>query len=218
MARKKRNHMSRRAVEERRGRVLELRLGGLSRADIAEELRKEEPFKHTTEDTVRSDIGALEKRARLEEIESEPIVKGMFQKLRDSHSVISKPAHRRFVEINAQIARVQGQIADVVEQLQAPDQSVNSRAALIIQCDRLVSLGSKLRAQARDETRVIISINRTLTDMPKKLGLIIDKAQIGFHDQTKEAMIEAIKNAPTPEARKELIRAAELFGRAFASS
>jgi len=218
MARKKRNQMSRRAVEERRHRVLELRLAGLSASAIAEELRKEEPFKHTTQDTVRNDIKTLMKRSKLEEIESEPIVKDMFQKCRDSISVISRTAHRRLVEINAQIARVQGQIADVVEQLQDPDQPLNSRGELIIQCDRLVSLAGRLRAQAREETRVILSINRTLLSTPKKLGLIIDKAQIGFHDQTKEAMIEAIENAPTPEARKELIKAAELFGRAFVNN
>jgi len=211
MATKKSNHMSRRAVEERRHRVLELRLAGLSPANIAEELRKEEPFKHTTQDTVWNDIGALEKRARLEEIESEPIVKDMFQKLRDSHSVISKPAHRRLVEVSDRIVRVQELIADVDEQLRDPGQPLNRRGELVYRRDRLVRLASKLRREARDETRVIISINRTLADMPRKLGLIIDKAQIGFHDQTKEAMIEAIKNAPTPEKRKELIRAAELF-------
>ena len=211
MARKKRKQMSRRAVEERRGRVLELRLGGLSPADIAEELRKEEPFKHTTEDTVWSDIKALKKRAKLEEVGPESIVNETLQKLRDSHSVISKPAHRRLEEINQRIARVQEEIADVVEQLRDPGQPLNRRGELIIKCDRLVSLAGKLRAQARDETRVILSINRTLADMPRKLGLIYDKTEVGVHDRTKEAMIEAIKNAPTPEKRRELIRAAELF-------
>jgi len=218
MARKKRNYLSRDAVKQRRDRVLELRLAGLSPSAIAGELGKEDVFKHTTVATIRNDIKALKKSAKLEEIESEPIVKDMFQKLRDSHNVISKPAHRRLVEINAQIARVQGQIADVVEQLQDPDQPLNSRGELMIQHEVLVSLAGKLRAQARDETRVILSINRTLADMPKKLGLIYDKTEVGVHDQTKEAMIEAIENAPTPEARKELIRAAELFGRAFVNN
>ena len=116
------------------------------------------------------------------------------------------------MEINAQIARVQGQIADVVEQLQDPEQSVNSRGELIIQCDRLVSLAGKLRAQARDETRVIISINRTLADMPKKLGLIYDKTEVGVHDRTKEAIIEVLKNEKDPVKKRGLIEAIELFG------
>jgi len=218
MATKKSNPISRRAVEERRGRVLELRLGGLSPANIAEELRKEGPFKHTTQDTVRNDIKTLMKRSKLEEIESEPIVKDMFQKCRDSISVISRTAHRRLREVSDGIARVQELIADVDEQLRDPGQPLNRRGELVYRRDRLVRLASKLRRDARDETRVIISINRTLLSTPKKLGLIIDKAQIGFHDQTKEAMIEAIENAPTPEARKELIKAAELFGRAFVNN
>jgi len=204
--------MSRRAVEERRGRVLELRLGGLSPANIAEELRKEEAFKHTTENTVWSDIKALKKRAKLEEVGPESIVNETLQKLRDSYSVISKPAHRRLKEVSDGIVRVQELIAEVDELLQDPEQSVNSRGELIIQHEVLVSLAGKLRAQARDETRVIISINRTLTDMPKKLGLIYEKKEVGVHDITKEKMIEAIKNAPSSERRRELIRAAELFG------
>jgi len=57
-----------------------------------------------------------------------------------------------------------------------------------------------------------MSINRTLADVPKKLGLIYEKKEVGVHDITKEKMIEAIKNAPTPEKRRDLIRAAELFG------
>jgi len=126
MARKKRNHMSRRAVSQRRERVLELRLGGLSPANIAEELRKEEPFKHTTEDTVWSDIRALKKRAKLEEVGPESIVNETLQKLRDSYKVISKPAHRRLEEINQRIARVQEEIADVDEQLRDPGQPLNS--------------------------------------------------------------------------------------------
>lgn len=212
MARKKRNRTSRRAVSQRRGRVLELRLGGLSPADIAEELRKEEPFKHTTEDTVWNDVKALKKRATLEEVGPESIVNETLQKLRDSHSVISQPAHRRLKEVSDRIVRVQELIAEVDEQLQAPDQPLNSRGELIIQHEVLVSLAGKLRAQARDETRVILSINRTLADVPKKLGLIPDRTEIGVKDATKQMMIEAMKNAPTPEKRRELIRAAELFG------
>lgn len=211
MARKKRNHISRRAVEERRDRVLELRLAGLTPADIAEVLRKEELFKHTTQDTVWNDIKAVKKRAELEEIESEPIVKAIFQKSRDSNNVIGQAAHMSLKEINHRIAQVQEQIADVVEQLQDPLQPLNSRGQLIIQHDRLVSLAGKLRAQARDETRVIISINKTLTDMPRKLGLIYEKKEVGVHDITKEKMIQAIKNEKDPERKEELIRAAELF-------
>ena len=155
---------------------------------------------------------ARKKRAKLEEVGPESIVNETLQKLRDSHSVVSKPAHRRFVEINAQIARVQGQIADVVEQLQAPDQPLNSRGELVTQHEVLVSLAGKLRAQARDETRVIISINRTLTDMPRKLGLIYDKTEVGVHDRTKEAIIEVLKNEKDPVKKRGLIEAIELFG------
>jgi len=214
----KQKYISKKVVEWRRKRVLELRLAGLSPAAIAAELRKEKMFEHTTEHHVWSDIYALEKRAKLDEIEGEVIVREIFQSCRDSIYVVSRAGHRRLEEINQRIARVQEEIADVDEQLRDPGQPLNRRGELIIECDRLVSLAGKLRAQARDETRVILSINRTLADMPRKLGLIYDKTEIGFHDQTKEAMIEAIENAPTPEARKELIKAAELFGRAFVNN
>jgi len=159
---------------------------------------------------------ATKKRGKLEEVGPESIVNETLQKLRDSHSVISKRAHRRLREVSDGIVRVQELIAEVDEQLRDPGQPLNRRGELIYQRDRLVRLASKLRSEARAETRVIISINRTLADMPKKLGLIIDKAQVGYRDETKEAMLKAIENAPTSEARKELIRALELFKRAIA--
>ena len=54
-------------------------------------------------------------------------------------------------------------------------------------------------------------LKRSLLNMPKKLGLIYEKKEVGVHDITKEKMIEAIKNEPDSERRRELIRAAELF-------
>ena len=212
----KQKYISKKVVEWRRKRVLELRLAGLSPAAIAAELRKEKMFEHTTEHHVWSDIYALEKGAKLDEIEGEVIVREIFQSCRDSIYVVSRPGHRRLEEINQRIARVQEEIADVDEQLRDPGQPLNRRGELIYQRDRLVRLASKLRSEARAETRVIISINRTLADVPKKLGLIIDKAQVGYRDETMEAMLKAIENAPTSEARKELIRALELFKRAIA--
>lgn len=154
---------------------------------------------------------ARKKRAKLEEVGPESIVQEIFQSCRDSHSVISKLAHRRLVDVSDRIVRVQALIAEVDELLQDPDQSVDSRGELIIQHEVLVSTAGKLRREGRDETRVILSINRTLLNMPKKLGLIPDRTEIGVKDVTKQMMIEAIKNAPTPEERRELIQAAELF-------
>jgi len=54
-------------------------------------------------------------------------------------------------------------------------------------------------------------LKRSLLNMPKKLGLIYEKKEVGVHDITKEKMIEAIKNEPDSERRRELIRATELF-------
>lgn len=212
MASKKRTRVSRRAVQWRRERVLELRLAGLSPANIAEKLRKEGQFKHTTGDTVLNDIKALEERSKLERIEPEAIVKEIFQTSRDSMTVVSKAAHRRFMEISEEIGRVQEMIAEVDRLLQEPTQSANSRGQLMAEHDRLVSRASKLRRQARDETRVIVSMNKTLMNMPKKLGLILEREDVGLYDDMKETMIEAIKNEPDPDRRKELIEAAELLG------
>jgi len=113
----KRKYVSKRAVEWRRKRVLELRLAGFSPAAIAAELRKEKGFEHMTDRHVWSDIYALEKRGELAEIEGEVIVKEILQSCRDSIYVVSRAAHRRLEEINRQIARVQEEIADVDRQL-----------------------------------------------------------------------------------------------------
>ena len=56
-------------------------------------------------------------------------------------------------------------------------------------------------------------LKRSLLNMPKKLGLIYEKKEVGVHDRTKEAMIEVIKNEQDRERREELIRAAGLFAR-----
>ncbi|MGB5932967.1 MAG: hypothetical protein WBH57_07865 [Anaerolineae bacterium] len=154
---------------------------------------------------------ATKKRAKLEEVGPESIVNETLQKLRDSHSVISKPAHRRLKEVSDRIVRVQELIAEVDEQLWDPGQPLNSRGELIIQHEVLVSLAGKLRAQARDETRVIISINRTLTDMPNKLGLIYEKTEVGVHDITREKILEAIRDEKDPERKERLIQSVELW-------
>lgn len=210
-ARKRRHRISRRAVEQRRDRVRELRLAGLSPANIAEELRKEELFKHTTEDMVWNDIKALEKRAELEEIAPESIVKEIVQKCRDSYNVISKAAHQRFKEINDRIAGVQELIAEVDELLQDPQQSVNSRGQLITQYDRLISLASKLRKEARAETRIILSINKTMIDLPRKLGLLSERKEVGEYDDMAETIIKAAQDEPDRERRKKIIEAVELL-------
>jgi|GEM_PF-1158584 len=207
----KQKYISNKVVEWRRKRVLELRLAGFSPAAIAAELRKEKMFEHTTEHHVWSDIYALEKRAELAEIEGEVIVREIFQSCRDSIYVVSRAGHRRLEEINQRIARVQEEIADVDEQLRDPGQPLNRRGELVYRRDRLVRLASKLRREARDETRVILSINRTLLNMPKKLGLIYEKKEVGVQDISKERMIEVIKNEKDPERKEKLIQAIELF-------
>lgn len=207
----KRRYVSKRVVECRRRRVLELRLAGLSPPAIAAELRKERVFEHTIERQVWSDIHTLNTRAELEQIEPGSIGKDTFQRFRDSTNVISQAAHKRFVQINDEIARVGEEIAGVDEQLQEPGLPLSSRGELVLKRNRLVRLASKLRSEARDETRIIISINKALVGMPRKLGFIPERQEVGMYDDTTERMIEAIENQPDPERRKRLIEAAELL-------
>ena len=73
------------------------------------------------------------------------------------------------------------------------------------------------RANARiyaDEAALVNTfrrLKRSLLSMPKKLGLIYEKKEVGVHDITKEKMIEAIKNEKDPERKEKLIQAIELF-------
>jgi len=206
---RKRHRISRRAVQQRRQRVVELRLAGLSPANIAEELRKKEVFKHTTEDTVWNDIKALNKRAKQERIESEAIAKDIYQKLRVSNNVVSEAAHRRLNEVSGGIVRVQELIAEVDELLQDPEQSVNSRGQLMAQYDQLVSLASKLRREARAEMELILSINETMIRIPRNLGLLSERKEVDEYDDAAETIAKAIEDAPDPERKKEIIKAAK---------
>jgi len=179
--RKKRHRISRKAVEQRRQQVLELRLAGLSPANIAQELRKADIFKHTTVDTVWNDLNALRKRANLERVEPGRIMRETYQKSRDSTALLAKAAHRRFKEIGDQIARTQELIAKVNQALESPEPHQDWEE-LISRRHELIELASQLRGEARKETRLIISINQTRTGMPRKLGLVLDREKVRPYD------------------------------------
>ena len=175
--RKKRHRISTRAVEERRQRVLELRLAGLSPANIAQELGKSDVFKHTSVDTIWNDLNTLRKRTKLEWVEPEPIIKEAYQNSRDSTALLAKAAHRRFKQIGDQIARTQELIAKVDEALESPEPH-QDREELISRRHEEIELASQLRGEARKETRLIISINQTQTGMPGKLGLVLHRKEV----------------------------------------
>jgi len=179
--RKKRHRLSGQAVEERRHQVLELSLAGLSPANIAEELRNADLFKHTTVDTVWNDLKALRKRAELEPVERGHIVREAYQKSRDSTALLAKAAHRRFKEIGDQIARTQEHLARVDAAMESPEPR-QDRDELISRRHELIELASQLRGEARKETRLIISINQTRTAMPRKLGLDLDRKDVRVYD------------------------------------
>lgn len=211
--RKKRHRISRKAVEERRERVLELRLAGLSPATIAQELHNAEVFKHTTVDTVWNDLNALRKRAELEPVEPEPIVKEAYQKSRDSTALLAKAAHRRFKETTDQIARTLELIAKVDEALESPEPHQDWEE-LISRRHELIELARQLRDEARKETRLIISINQTRTGMPGKLGLVLDWKEVGPSDGdiSTQKLKDMIENEPDPDRQKELLEAMKLIG------
>lgn len=210
--RKKRHRISRKAVEERRQRVLELRLAGLSPVNIAQELRKADLFKHTTADTVTNDLKALRKRAELERVEPRPIMRDAYQKSRDSTALLAKAAHLRFKQTGDQIARTQELIAKVDEAIESPEPHQDLEA-LISRRHELIELASQRRDEARKETRLILSINQTRTGMPGKLGLVLDREELGAYggDRYKQEFIDMIKNEPDPDRKEQLIRAMELF-------
>ena len=206
---RKRHGISRRAAQQRRQRVVELRLAGLSPANIAEELRKKEAFKHTTQDTVRNDIKALKKMAKLEEIEYQPKVKEVFWRSYHSYRAIHRAAHRTFKEIDDRIARGQEAMADIDEHFGDPQLSVDSIVQLITQYDNLLSFSRKLRKQERDQARAIMSINQTLLDLPRKVGLVLERREVGEYDDVAETIAKAVEDAPDLERKKEIIKAAK---------
>lgn len=175
--RKKRHRIWTKAVEERRQQVLELRLAGLSPANIVQELGKSDVFKHTTVDTVWNDLKALRKRAILERVEPRRIMREAYQKSRNSTALLAKAAHLRFKEIGDQIARTQELIAKVDEDLESPEPH-QDREELISRRHEEIELASQLRGEARKETRLIISINKTQTGMPGKLGLVLHRKEV----------------------------------------
>ncbi len=210
--RNNRHRISRKALEERRERVLELRLAGLSPATIAQELHKADIFKHTTVDTVWNDLNALRKRAELEPVELEPIVKEAYQKSRDSTALLAKAAHRRFKEITDQIARTQELIAKVDEALESPEPHEDWEE-LVSRRHELIELARQLRDEARKETRLIISINQTRTGMPGKLGVVLESKDVGPNDEhiTTQKLKDMFKNEPDPDKQRELLDALELI-------
>jgi len=210
--RKKRQRISRKAVEQRRQQVLELRLAGLSPANIAQELGKSDVFKHTTVDTVWNDLNALRKRAELEWVEPGPIIKEAYQKSRDSTALLAKAAHRRFKGIGDQIARTQERIARVDQDLESPEPH-QDREELISRRHELIELASQLRGEARKETRLILSINQTQTRMPGKLGLVLRSKEVGPDDGniSRQELIDVINNEPDPDRKKQLIQALSLL-------
>lgn len=178
---KKRHRLSGKAVEQRRQQVLELRLAGLSPANIAEELRKSDVFQHTTVDTVWNDLNALRKRIELEPVERARIVREAYQNSRDSTALLAKAAHRRFKQLGDQIAQTRELIAKVNQAIQSPEPH-QDRDELISRRHELIELASQLRGEARKETRLIISINQTRTGMPGKLGLALDSKEVGVYE------------------------------------
>jgi len=210
--REKRHRISRKAVEERREQVLELRLAGLSPANIAQELGKSDVFKHTTVDTVWNDLNALRKRAELEWVEPGPIIKEAYQNSRDSTALLAKAAHRRFKQIGDQIAQTQERIARVDEDLESPEPH-KDREELISRRHALIELASQLRGEARKETRLIISINQTQTGMPGKLGLVLRRKEVGPDDgdTSNEWLKDVIDNEPDRDKKFELLRAMKLL-------
>jgi len=208
---KKRHRLSGKAVEQRRQQVLELRLAGLSPANIAEELRNADVFRHTTVDTVWNDLKALGKRAELEWVEPGPIIKDAYQNSRDSTALLAKAAHRRFKAIGDQIAQTQERIARVDQDLESPEPHQDPEE-LISRRHELIELASQLRGEARKETRLIISINKTQTGMPGKLGLVLRRKEIGPDDGSisHEKLMAIINNVP-PDRQEQLIRALELI-------
>lgn len=210
---KKRRRISRKAVEERRQQVLELRLAGLSPANIAQELRKADVFKHTTVDTVTNDLKALRKSDELERVEPRPIMREAYQKSRDSTALLAKAAHLGFKQLGDQITQTQELIAKVNQAIESPEPHQDWEE-LISRRHELIELASQLRDEARKETRLIISVNQTRAGMPRKLGLVLDREELGAYggDTLRQQMIDRIENAPDSDTRRQLIKAVELLG------
>lgn len=212
----RRYHLTRAALQQRRARVLEMRLAGIPPFTIAEELRKIPMFAGTKPGTVWNDITWWERQGQVTSVAPEVITPDIYFNARLAINIQAEKASRRFLVFQDQFDELAAELRVISEEYLTADG--DRREAITARKETIDGDLAGLQTKAIRETRLILSIIETLTDIPKKLGLIIDKAQVGFYDETKQAMIEAIKNAPTAEARKELIRAAELFGRAFASS
>jgi len=207
---RQRYHLTKADLEQRRNRVFELRLAGFGPAAIADELRKIPEFANTGPDTVWNDIRWWEKRGELVQIDPETITRGTYLDAQAALLVQGQHASRRFLVYNDEFDVLAVELKTLTEEY--PDAAKKRKTAITKRRTAVNGELAGLQNRVIREARLILSIVESLTDIPKKLGLIPDRTEVGVHDITKEKMIEAIENAPTSEKRKELIRAAELYG------
>lgn len=204
----------RKAVGQRRGRVLELRLAGYSFSQIVEKLQKEPQFKHTTDITVTNDYNWLNKHAREELVEPDTIIRDVYQDVRNSNRVIVKDSHKKLEEINEEIRDVQCEIEVVENELSfVPQSDQERREGLEGERKNLHKLLVQLRSELRDEKRLAVLVGESYADLPKKLGIVSEKHEVGVTDVTTQKLMKAIEDEPDPTKQKELIHAFETIAR-----
>jgi len=210
----RRYHVTKPALRRRRARVLEMHLAGIPPSAIAEELRKTPTFAGTNRTTVWNDIVWWEKQGEIVSVVPEVVTPDIYFDARAAIGIQARKASRRFLVFQDRFDGLVAELEAIDEEHRDADEE--RRTEIAERREAVEGELGTLQIKIARETRIILSIVETLTDIPRKLGLIIDKAQIGYRDETMEAMLKAIEDAPTSEARKELIRALELFKRAIA--
>lgn len=206
MAKKSRT-ISRSAVAQRRGRVLELRLTGYPLPQIVEKLQEDPQFKHTTNNTVTNDYNWLNKHASEELVEPNTIIRGVYQDVRNSNRTIVKDSHRKLEEINKEIRNAQCEIEVIDNELSSvPRDDQERRESLEGKRKSLHKLLVSLRSELRDEKRLALLVGESYADLPKKLGIVSEKHDVDVTDLNEQKLVKAIEDEKDPEEQKRLLR------------
>jgi len=203
----KRYHITKPALQQRRARVLEMHLAGIPPFVIARELRKTPVFENTKPGTVWNDISWWERQGEVVSVVPEVVTPDIYFDARIAIGVQARKTSGRFLIFQDQFDELVRELEALDEELLGADEE--RRTEIVDRRQVIAGDMGTLQVKITREARLILSIVETLTDIPRKLGLIIDRKEVGVYG-TSEVVRKAIEKVKDARKHEEAIRALEL--------
>jgi len=183
-----------------------MRLAGISPTTIAEDLCKDPVFSRTTPKTVWNDILWWERQGQITTLDPEEVTPDIYFDARRTIDVQKMKAYKRFLVFHDQFDELSAELRTIGEE----DADEDRRPTIEERQEAIKGELATLQRQIVRETDLILSIAETLTDIPKKLGLIIDRKELGVYG-TSEVIMKAIEKENDAKKQKEAIKAFEII-------